>query len=168
MEKTRIEEKSVSLFKIELNKKGEYIVVSADDSTLFDRFSAGFKKVADMADELPGRIEEIEKKFEGKEEFSDLMEKTVQLSKENVRFSEEAVKIVDGIFGEGTVKKYFRHIYEEIPDFLPDSYCIMDFFEQITPEMEKLFGRRLEQRKEERKKRMEKYKPQDHRKSASK
>lgn len=162
MEKTRIEEKSVSLLKIELNKKGDYIVVSADDPTLFDRFSAGFKKIADMSDEMPRRIEEIEKKFDGKEDFSHLMEKTVQLSRENVRFSEEAIKVIDCIFGEDTVKKYFRHIYEEIPGFIPDSYCIMDFFEQVTPEMEKLFGKKIEKREKERKKRMEKYKPADH------
>ncbi len=77
-------------------------------------------------------------------------------------FSEEAVRVIDSIFGEDTVKKYFRSIYNEISDFLPDADCIIDFFEQITPPMEKLFNRKAETRELLSKTRMAKYQPQDH------
>ena len=86
------------------------------------------------------------------------------MSRVNVDFSKEATVIIDGIFGSDTVKKYFRNIYSEIPDFLPDTDCIIDFFEQITPVIEKLFDRKIEKQKAASKARMEKYQPQDHKK----
>ena len=157
MDIKRINEESVKMLKIELNDAENYIVVSADDPTLFDRFAAGFKKIADMADEKPKMLEEIEKKYKGKDDFNSVIEKTVAMSKVNVDFSKEAVAVVDGIFGEGTIRKYFAHVYKEIPEFLPDADCIIDFFEKITPTMEKAFDRKLERRKA----RMAKYQPQD-------
>lgn len=163
MDIARINEESVKMLKIELNDAENYIVVSADDPTLFDRFAAGFKKISDLADEKPKMLEEIEKKYKGKDDFNDVMEKTISMSNVNVDFSKEAVAVVDGIFGEGTIRKYFANVYKEIPDFLPDADCILDFFEKITPTMEKAFDRKLERRKA----RMAKYQPQDHKKPTS-
>lgn len=164
MEKEKIRLKSVNLTKIELNDSGDYITVSADSPTFFDGFAAGYKKIADLADGVPAKLDKIEKKYEGKEDFSDIMEKTLEMSRVNVDFSKEATVIIDGIFGSDTVKKYFRNIYSEIPDFLPDTDCIIDFFEQITPVIEKLFDRKIEKQKAASKARMEKYQPQDHKK----
>ena len=163
MDVTRISEESVKLLKIELNDPENYIVLSTDDSTLFDRFVAGYKQIFNMADEKPKLIDNIEKKYKGKDDFTSVIDKTVAISKINVDFSNEAVAVVDGIFGEGTIKKYFAKIYEEIPEFLPDAECILDFLEKITPKMEETFNRKLERRKA----RMAKYQPQDHKKPAS-
>lgn len=162
MEKEKIGLKSASLTKIELNDSGDYISVSADSSTFFDRFAAGYKKIANLAYGIPGKLEEIEKRYEGKEGFSDTMDKALEMSSVNVDFSKEAVRIIDGIFGADTVKKYFREVYEEIPDFLPDADCIIDFFEQITPVIEKLFDRKVERQMAASKARMAKYQPQDY------
>ena len=164
MEVNRINEESVNMLKIEFNDAENYIVISADDPTLFDRFAAGFKKISDMADKTPKMLEEIEKNYKGKDDFNDVMEKTIAMSKVNVDFSKEAVTVVDGIFGEGTIRKYFANVYKEIPEFLPDADCIIGFFEKITPTMEKAFDRKLERRKA----RMAKYQPQDHNRPASK
>lgn len=168
MEKTRIEEKNTGLLKVELNSYGDYIVLTADNPLLFDNFAAGFKRIADLADEIPAKLDEIEKRYVGKDDFNSTMDKTLDMSKVNVQFSKDAVAIIDGIFGEGTISKYFRKIIEEIPDFLPDVDCILDFFDKITPEMEKLFNRKVEERKKRSKERMAKYQPQDHRKPGSK
>lgn len=167
METAKIE-KNTGLLKIELNSEGEYIVISADNSMLFDNFTAGVKNIADMADEIAEKLNEIQKRYEARADFESVMRKTSEVSKINVQFSKDAITVVDGIFGEGTVRKYFRETYEEIPDFLPDVDCILDFFEQITPEMEKLFNRKMEERREKSKERMAKYQPQDHRKPGSK
>lgn len=167
MEKTKIEVKSTGLLKVELNSSGDYIVISSDNSVFFDNFTAGFKRIADLADEIPAKLDEIEKKYDGKDDFSSSMDKTLEMSKVNVQFSKDAVTIIDGIFGEGTVKKYFRNIMEEIPDFLPDMDCVLDFFEKITPEVEKLFGKKIEDQREKSKARMAKYQPQYHRKPGS-
>lgn len=164
MEKERIELKDNGLIKVELNKEGEYISVSPKDSELFDRFVKGAQHISDLSDEIAKNVEQIEKQYSRKEDFESIMQKASVMSKENVRFSTEAVKTIDGIFGEETIKKYFRSIYREIPTFLPDADCITDFFEQITPVMERVFGRRIEQLNLS-KKRMAKYQPQDHKKA---
>ena len=90
------------------------------------------------------------------------------MSRVNVGFSKEAVAVVDGILGEGAVKKHFRSIYEEIPEFLPDADCFIAFLEELTPIMEKLFDRKLERQQKASKDRMAKYQPQDHKRKGAK
>lgn len=168
MEKEKIGIKSVSLTKIELNDSGDYITVSADSPVFFDSFVSGYKRIAELADKVPFQLEEIEKKYNGQEDFASTMDKTLEMSGVNVDFSKEAARIIDGIFGPDTIKKYFRNIYEEIPDFLPDADCIIDFFAQITPVMEKLFDRKIERQQTASRERMAKYQPQDHKRKETK
>ena len=164
MEKEKIESKSTNLIKVEVNNFGDYITISPDNPIFFDRFVAGYKKITDMAYAVPAKLEEITKRHEGKDDFSAIMDKAKEMSAANVEFSKEAVVIIDEIFGADTVKKYFRNVYEEIPDFLPDADCIIDFFEQMAPVIEKLFGQKIERQQADSKARMAKYKPQDHKK----
>ena len=74
MEKYAFKKTKVSIAKIELNDQGDYAAVSTDDSTLFDRFAAGYKHIAELADSIPGKLEEIEKQYEGQEDFAGVME----------------------------------------------------------------------------------------------
>ena len=160
-------EDSVRLQKIELNDVGDCIVLSADDPQLFDRFAAGFNRIMDMAEDVPGKLADIEKQYAAKKDFKSVIEKTVAMAKVNVKFSEDSVEAIDGIFGEGTVRKYFADVYREIPDFMPDADSIIDFMESIVPTLEKMFSRKVETRTAASKARMAKYQPQDHKKSAS-
>ncbi len=66
------------------------------------------------------------------------MKRIEESAKVNVQFSQNVTAIIDNIFGEGTVRKYFRRFYEENPDFMPNVECFTDFLEQITPVMQKL------------------------------
>ena len=72
------------------------------------------------------------------------IDKIVDKVRVDAEFSEKAIKIIDNIFGEGTLKKYFRNIYEEVPEFLLDAECIADFFKKISPVMETLFNRKMD------------------------
>lgn len=168
MDTIKITDSSASLVKVELNSKGDYAVISTDDATLFDRFVAGFKHVSDIADAVPTKLKEIEKKYARSTDTTSKMDKVLEISRANVDFSREAVSVVDSIFGEKTVRKYFRNIYEQLPDFVPNPDCILEFFEKVTPEMEKLFNRKMEERDKLRKQRMSKYQPQDHKRAGSK
>lgn len=168
MENYKFKESNVSLAKIELNSQGDSVTISTDDSTLFDRFAAGYKHIAELADSIPAKLEEIEKLYEGKEDFSSIMEKTVSMSRVNVGFSKDAISVIDGILGEGTIKKHFRSVYEEIPEFLPDADCFIAFLEELTPIMEQLFDRKMERQQKVSKQRMEKYQPQDHKRKNKK
>ena len=168
IEKEKIESSNIEVSKIVLNNEDEYITVSADNTAMFDQFAAGIRHLVEMADEMPKKIREIEEQYKGKADFQSKMDKAVAMSRENVNFSKEAVKTIDGIFGEDTIKKYFRKIYREIPDFLPSADCIIDFFEQITPPMEKIFNRKLNAQDKLSKTRMSKYIPQNHKRPSAK
>lgn len=147
---------------ITLNKHGDKIEVSADDASLFDKFANGFDEIIKMADGMPGKMEAVEKEFEGKED-SDIP-KSVAVSRVRVEFCEKAIGIIDNIFGEGTAKKSFKDGYEAIPDFLPDEDMFIAFFEKMTPIMEDIFNRKMERQEKASKARMAKYQPQDHKK----
>lgn len=168
METEKMAVSKVNISRIEVNDDGEYIAISADDSSMFDRFAAGILHIAEVSDETAKKIDEIEKQYEGQEGFKEDMDKVIALARANVNFSEDAVKTIDGIFGQDTVKKVFRDTYKEIPDFMPSVSLITDFLEQITPYMEKLFNRKLDVQKKASKERMARYQPQDHKKPSAK
>lgn len=149
---------------ITLNEHGDMVVVSADDPTLFDRFVLGYKRIIEMADSVQGKLSEIEKEYEGKEEFSSLMGKVVAMSGVNVDFSKEAAEIIDSIFGAGTIRKRFYDYYEKIPDFLPDADMFIEFMDVLLPIMEKIFDCKMERQEKTNKARMAKYQPQDYKK----
>ena len=164
METEKMVRGEVDTLRLEVNDDGEYIMISADDATMFDRFASGIRHIVELSDETAEKVEAIEKQYEGRTGFDTDMEKVAAISGINVEFSREAVRTVDSIFGEDTVKKVFRSTYNVIPDFLPSVNLITDFFEQVTPHMEKLFNRKLEAQKKASKARMDKYMPQDHKK----
>lgn len=151
---------------ITLNKHGDKIQISADNASLFDKFANGYDKVVKMADEMTGKLEAVEKEFEGKED-SDIP-KAIAISRVRVDFCEKAIGIIDEIFGDGTAKKSFRDGYEAMPDFLPDEDMFIAFFEKMTPIMEDIFNRKMERQQKASKARMAKYQPQDHKKSQRK
>lgn len=145
-----------------LNKHGDKIQISADNANLFDKFANGYDKIVKMADEMPGKLEAVEKEFEGKED-SDIP-KAVTISRVRVDFCEKAIGIIDEIFGEGTAKKSFRDGYESMSDFLPDEDMFIAFFEKMTPIMEDIFNRKIERQEKTSRARMAKYQPQDRKK----
>lgn len=152
---------------ITLNRHGDKLEISADDATIFDRFADGYDKLVKMAEEMPDKLDVVEKESaekESEEKGSSDIAKTVAISKVRVAFCEEAVGIIDGIFGAGTVKKSFRDTYESIPDFLPDEDMFLMFFEKMTPIMEDIFNRKLDRQKKAGRERMAKYQTQDHKK----
>lgn len=135
-------ESKSGLYKIELNDMGDYIEISIADTGLFDSFVETYRQIVSAAKELPRRYREIEKVrvIPGHEN------KTVEKIRANVRFYEESAEKIDLVFGQGTLKKYFREHYEKIPDFMPGTEYFIDFFEQMAPVLEKLFGRKVDER----------------------
>jgi len=157
-------ETGLSVEEITINRHGDKIFVSSEDATLFDRFVNCFDFIIKQSKKRAAEVEEIEKKYAGKDSIENEIEMAVEMSRVNVDFSNEAAKMIDGIFGEGTIRKYFRDHYEKIPSFLPGVDCFMEFLDKISPVMEEVFGKMIKGREEASKARMEKYKPQDHQK----
>lgn len=157
-----------NLTKIDLNDMGDYVAISTDDEIFFEQFDAGYKNIVRQAEELDAAFAEIDQKYEGKEDFWSRAEHTTEKIKAKKKVSEEFAKITDSIFGEGTTKKLFRNIYEEIPDFVPSADCFLSFYDQVAPEIGEIFGKTIETRNKASKARMAKYIPQDHKKSQRK
>lgn len=147
---------------IEINSHGDNITISPDDSAMLDNFVKCFDSIIKMSDENAGKIAEIEKKYAGKDGIENDIAMSVEISAVNVDFSNNSVEAIDSIFGKGTIRMYFRDHYEQIPDFLPGLACFMDFFTQISPVMEDIFGKMSSNITELSKARMAKYQQQDH------
>lgn len=150
---------------ITLNKHGDKIYISSDDANLWDKFSSGYKRIEELTEEMPNKLVEIEKKYpkENEEINTDYV---VEISKARVEFCENAIAVIDDIFGEGTAKKSFRDYYDTIPDFLPDEDKFIAFFETMTPIMEDIFKKKMQRQEKASKARMAKYQPQDHKRKS--
>lgn len=153
-----------SLIKIDLNDMGDYTVISTDDETFFERFDSGYKNIVKQAEDLDAKFTEIDEGYEGKDDFWSRSECSTEKIRAKKDLSEEIARTTDSIFGEGTTRKLFRDIYEEIPDFVPSADCFIAFFEQVAPEIGEIFGKMIEARNKSSKERMAKYIPQDHKK----
>lgn len=159
---------TLGLEEIEINAHGDKIKISPDDSAMLDNFVKCFDSIAKMSDENADKIAEIEKKYEGKEGVENDIAMAVETSTVNVDFSNKSISAIDGIFGEGTIRLYFRDHYENISDFLPGMACFMDFFTQMSPVMEEIFGKMSENITKLSKAKMAKYQPQDHKRKNEK
>lgn len=147
---------------IEINTHGDKICISPDDSAMMDNFVKCFQSIIKDSDESAEKIKEIEEKYAGKEGIENDIARTVEESEVNVDFSNNSIKAIDSIFGEGTIRMYFRDHYEKIQNFLPGLACFMDFFTKIKPVMEDTFGQTVKNIDGFNKEAMKKYQTQDH------
>lgn len=145
-----------------LNKHGDKIEIMSDDATFFKKFMDGYKKIIEISDNLPQEMDKIGDIDEENDDASTISKKVDGLASVNSEFSKRACGIIDGIFGEGTAKKSFRDRYEANPDFVPDLSLVMAFFGTMIPIMEQIFSKKVEQVQNASLRRMDKYKPQDH------
>lgn len=113
------------LRKIKVNDAGEYIEVSVNDSTFFDRFADLLVWIGSKEKEL-GQFGEDHKA----DDISnpEVIREVVRKRTETYR---ECCQRLDILFGEGCCRKVFGNV-------VPDDMLITDFLEQITPVIEEL------------------------------
>lgn len=157
-----------TMTKVELNDDGDFIVLSADSATFFDNYVTFLKSLSDLADDTEKEINEIQDTFKDDMSMEDKLELTTKISKLNLGFSEKSKEMVDDLLGEGVTYKYFKELYDNVKDFVPDAECFMDFIEQINPVVEQLYGKKIEIRKNIDKSKVSKYAPQDFKKKGGK
>lgn len=153
IEEMRVENR-VQLTKVYVGGGDDFIVISGNDISIFDRFRAA-------GDELTALAEEMEKKKPESGEMD--YKKEIE---ERKTFSEKAAAIMDGVFGEGTTRKFFGDVYAVIPDFQPDLECFLDFWDSLIPVMERMSEHKIKLEKLASKQRMAKYQPQDHKRKS--
>ncbi len=156
-EEIRIDNR-VTLTKVYVGGGDDFIVISGNDISIFDKFQAAGNKLQALVAEME------EKEGESAGENRDY-EKEIE---ERKYFSEKAAEIMDGVFGEGTTSKFFGDVYAVIPDFQPDLECFLDFWDSLIPLMERLSEHKIKLEKLASKQRMAKYQPQDHKRKGVK
>ena len=154
IEKTEAEEmridNRVQLTKVYVGGGDDFIVVSGNDISVIDRFLAAGEELEKLAGELDRKESET-----GEKDYK----KEMEIRRE---FSEKATAIMDGVFGEGTTRKFFGDVYAVIPNFHPDAECFIDFWDSLIPVIERMSEHKIKLEKLASKKRMAKYQPQDH------
>lgn len=113
------------LRKIKVNDSGEYIEVSVNDSTFFDRF-------ADLLVWLGAKEKEVVQfSEEHKTDDTTNPEAIRELVRKRTEAYRDCCQRLDILFGEGCCRKVFG-------DVVPDDILIMDFLDQIAPVIEEL------------------------------
>lgn len=141
---------SEQLQKVELNEYGDYIYINIGDATLLKKYNELIDWLDKQGDELAKTAAQMEEKYTGRPMVSKDKDGNVDVDTEQfaifVRIKNDlysgCVKKIDELFGEGTMRKYFRPLYEANPDFIPDEDCIMDFLEEISPVLEAIYKER--------------------------
>ncbi len=154
-EEMRIENR-VQLTKVYIGGGDDFIVVSGNDISIIDRFLAAGEELETLAAELDKKESGI-----GENDYK----KEMEVRRE---FSEKAATIMDGVFGEGTTRKFFGDVYAVIPNFQPDFEGFFDFWDSLIPVIERLSEHKVKLEKLASKNRMAKYQPQDHKRKGVK
>lgn len=160
IEKTETEEmridNRVQLTKVYVGGGDDYIVVSGNDISIIDRFLSAGEELEALAAELDKKESEV-----GESDYK----KEMEIRRE---FSEKATAIMDGVFGDGTTRKFFGDVYAVIPNFQPDAECFIDFWDSLIPVIERLSEHKIKMENLASKQRMAKYQPQDHKRKGAK
>lgn len=101
---------------IEVNDAVDTITINTEDQSLVDKFYGMMERLQEIKEEM--EAPEMEKKGE-REILKIMIERTKEIMKE-----------IDNIFGEDSCKKIFG-------DIVPSAYLIVEFFDQMTPIVEK-------------------------------
>lgn len=144
------------------NDNDNFIVISGNDASIYLKFVNARKKFMLLADDLDSRELEIREKYKGKDEAEiadEDIEKILGFYKD---FFDASEKIMDGVFGEGTTRKFWKDVFDVIPDYVPTQEAWMDYFDALIPVAEKLSDHTERLEKLSSMKRMAKYQPQDH------
>jgi len=131
--------------KIGVNDNGDYIEISVNDRGLHSRFAEMMDWFDKQQEIIANKGKELTKKHGSSPLISEDEEGEVKINTSaivdvtNVETDhyKECCEKIDEVFGEGTCKKVFG-------DVIPDDVLIVEFFEQITPVLQKLAEERGE------------------------
>lgn len=114
---------------IEVNDKGDYISIPISDASFFERFGDMMKNFEHKQAEIEQQGKELSEKHKDKaEDDTDMIVDTISLYSQ---LCKDVCTELDNLFGEGCCRKVFVGIET------PSVELIGDFFEQITPLLQK-------------------------------
>lgn len=127
--------------RIGVNDDGEYIELSVNDVQLTERFAGllqWFDKKSTEIDEAGNKLAEKYGEDATIEDENGInTDMVVDVAALRTAVYKECCERIDGVFGKDTCRKVFGNV-------LPDDVLLMEFFEQISPVLEKLAAERGE------------------------
>lgn len=119
---------------IEVNDQGEYISIPISDTTFYERFGNILKYFEEKETDIERQSKELAEKYpEMKESDIDSLnaDMIIDITKMYTDLCKDVCGQLDKLFGEGCCRKVFDGIET------PSVELIGDFFEQITPLLQK-------------------------------
>lgn len=114
--------------RIGVNDAGDYIELSVTDVTLLDRFSNLVEWFSSKQEELA----HFDLDFKARHACdTDDTEAAIEAIHKRTEVFRETCKQIDEVFGAGCCRKVFG-------DIIPDELPLMDFFDQMTPVMQRM------------------------------
>jgi hypothetical protein len=135
------------LLKVYLNDYDDFIIIDANDSTFVDRYTNFIRDLEEMQKELEEKGKEYGEEYKENPMISEGengdavvdVEQLIKFNEVKTQILKRCVESIDSVFGENTIRKYFRMSYEINPDFVPNEDCIRDFMEEITPAIKMIY-----------------------------
>lgn len=140
--------------RIGVNDAGDYIELSVNDVTLLDRFSNLVEWFSSKQEELARFDEDFKARHAGD---TDNTEAVIEAIHKRTEVFRETCKQIDEVFGAECCRKVFG-------DIIPDELPLMDFFDQMTPVMQRMAierGEKLKTKYSRNRKRKEKQRSKD-------
>lgn len=122
------------------NEDGEVVTVlsiNVADADTADRFGKILDNLQQISDNCQKEADEWRKANPQEEEDTEDVTKILEINRIRVKYLNQIMDEIDGLFGESTV----RNVYGDI---VPDEAALIDFVEKVIPVMNKLFGKRYE------------------------
>jgi len=136
------------LIPIIVNDYDDAIYIDINDTTfvnkvinLYQWFDRAKKRALELSDDYEKAITDLGvTDIDEKEPPIEVLETYKEYNAKVINLHKEICEQFDLVFGDGTMRKYFRKLYEAYGDsFVPDDRCINDFVDEITPVLEQLF-----------------------------
>lgn len=122
------------------NEDGEVVTVlniNVADADTADRFGKILDNLHQISENCQKEADEWRKANPQEEADTDDVTKILEINRIRVKYLNQIMDEIDGLFGESTV----RNVYGDI---VPDEVALIDFVEKVIPVMNKLFGKRYE------------------------
>lgn len=135
---------SEKLIPIIVNEYEDKIFINIDDTTFVTKVINLYQWFDKKSVEIEKLNSDYQEKMKNIEANKDVAAEDLDIYKDFLKqvtdIYRDICERIDELFGEGTIKKYFRKLYEAYGDeFVPDDECIEDFIDEITPVIEQLF-----------------------------
>lgn len=132
------------------NTEGKRLTVLAidkADKTTAERFANLIRNLTNISERAEADEKALKQKYSDVKEDDVNLDQIVDTSRMHIKYINECIDEINGVFGENTIQNVFAENYALNEDFVPDQDALMEFVDKIIPLMDRLFNERFEANK---------------------